>query len=385
MGLFFAYDGMRGDFDGHEDALATSHFAEYDLTKNFDNVALRLLYGLPVGGVKLGGEVQFAYRQDENKNDMPGRVNYILGTANPQSNLTPFQLPYDSKYWETLLKGSLEGKVGPLDLEFTLRGGFIFAGDNNFMLTQGSIIVHDGSSDVTGWRIGGDLWARYPLAKDLSLPFLVRLDYQSKTREGVGLRDGNANHYPYESQEQSLHLTIGGGVEKEFGKGTRIAAGIYYNHLQGEYDITLREITGIGGQVWDHRGYPDSIEDQVMLKLAGEFELSPLVTLRMGLVPFYGWVKEDFTFNRGIPNPSYTDRTALNGDHWGIGASFGATFKFQRFSFEPFVNGGYQQLKLDDDGGERTTSAGTIAQLWEMDKTRNEWSIGGGFSVLYDL
>jgi hypothetical protein len=383
MGLFFAYDGMRGDFDGHEDALATSHFAEYDLTKNFDNVALRLLYGLPVGGVKLGGEVQFAYRQDENKNDMPGRVNYILGTANPQSNLTPFQLPYDSKYWETLLKGSLEGKVGPLDLEFTLRGGFIFAGDNNFMLTQGSIIVHDGSSDVTGWRIGGDLWARYPLAKDLSLPFLVRLDYQSKTREGVGLRDGNANHYPYESQEQSLHLTIGGGVEKELSKGTRIAAGIYYNHLQGEYDITLREtVTGIGGQVWDHRGYPVSVENQVMLRLAGEFELSPLVTLRIGLVPFYGWVKEDFTFTYGA---SPTDKTALNGDHWGIGASLGGTIKFKPITLEPFVNFNYQQLKLDDDGGETTNIAGTITNLWEMDKTRNEWSIGGGFSILYDL
>jgi len=384
MGLFFTYDGIRGDYDGHEDVLGLSHFTEYDLKSDLDNFALRLLYGLPLGSLKLGGEVQFAYRQEENKNDMPGYVNYTLGTQIPERNLTPFQLPYDSKYWEALLKGSLEGKVGLLDLEFTLRGGFIFAGDNNFTLTQTTIIIHDGSGDVTGWRIGGDVWARYPLATDLTLPILVRLDYQEKEREGVGQRfDGSANVYPYDTQERSLHFTIGGGVDKEIGKGARIAAGIYYNHLEGEYDFDLKEVLGVVvGQEWNHSGYPASVENQVMLRLAGEFELTPAVTLRMGLVPFYGWVKEDYTFKYGT---SYIDKTALHGDHWGIGASLGGTIKFKPITLEPFVNFNYQQLTLDDDGGERRDSAGTITNLWEMDKTRNEWSIGGGVSILFDL
>ena len=168
-------------------------------------------------------------------------------------------------------------------------------------------------------------------------------------------------------------------------KRTRVAAGIYYNYLQGEYDITFNEIRPGGSAIWDHSGYPDSVENQVMLRLAGELELSPAVTLRMGLAPFYGWVKEDFTFTYGTPNPSYTDKTALHGDHWGIGASLGGTIKFKPVTLEPFVNFNYQQLKLDDDGGERTNAAGTVTQLWEMDKTRNEWSIGGGVSVLFDL
>ncbi len=388
MGLFFTYDGIRGDYDGHEDIPGTSHFTEYDLTKDLDNFALRLLYGLPIGGgFKLGGEVQFGYRQEDNENKIPRYWNYILGTFNPFRNLTPFQLPHDSKHWEALFKGSLDGKVGPLDLEFTLRGGFIFGGDNSLLLTEPPSLSVDMDGDVTGWSIGGDLWARYPLAKDLSLPFLVRLDFQEKNRDGEGL--GQGAFFPFvlrsESQEQSLHLTIGGGVDKELSKGARIAAGIYYNYLQGEYDITLNQFATGLTRSWDHSGYPDSAENQVMLRLAGELELSPAVTLRMGLAPFYGWVEEDFKFTFNSPTPVFIDKTSLHGDHWGIGASLGGTIKFKPITLEPFVNFNYQQLKLNADGGEEIISAGTVVNLWEMGSTRNEWSIGGGFSVLYDL
>jgi hypothetical protein len=380
MGFFFSYDGTRGDYDGDEDVLGVSNFARYDLTKDLDNFALRLLYGLPLGGFNLGGEVQLAYRREENENSMPGFLNYTLGTQIPSRNLTPFQLPHDSKYWEALFKGSLERKVGPLDLEFTLRGGFIFSGDNSWELTQTSILV-DFGGDVEGWRIGGDLWARYPLSNGLTLPFLVRADFQEKTRDGVGRRfDGNPNYYPYESQERNLHIEAGGGVDKDFGKGVRVAAGIYYNYLQREYDFILKETTGIGGQVWDHGDYPASIEHQVMIRLTGELELTPAVTLRMGLAPFFGWVREDFTFNYGA---SYTDDVPLDGHHWGIGASLGGTIKFKRIALEPFINGGWQQIKLNGDG-ERTLSSGVVSTLWEMDKLRKEWSIGGGFSIKFN-
>lgn len=382
MGLFFEYDALRGDYGGNEDITLMSNFTEYDLTKDLDHFALRLLYGLPIGGFNLGGEVQLAYRQEENENSFPGLLNSI--TNDPWFNLTPFQLPYDSKYWEALFKGSLEGKVGLLDLGFILRGGFIFGGDNSLVMGTPSAFF-DSSGDVEGWRIGGDLWARYPLTDGLSLPFLVRGDFQEKTRDGEGPGQGAYSLYnwPYESQEKSLHLEAGGGVDKEFGKSSRIAAGIYYNYLQGEYDITLNAI-GPTGFIFDHSDYPASIEHQVMIRLVGELEASPLVTLRMGLAPFYGWVREDFTFTYGNPNPAWTNDISLDGYHWGIGASLGGTIKFNSITLEPFVNGGWQQIKLNGDGETTQLPSGAISYLWEMDKLRKEWSIGGGLSIKFN-
>jgi hypothetical protein len=384
MGLFFEYAGKRGDYDGHEDVLGMSNFLDYDLGSKLDNFALRLLYGLSICGFKMGGEFQLAYRQEENRNSIPYFLNYIVGTGSPTLNLTPFQLPYDSKYWEALLKGSLEGKVGPADVEFTLRGGFIFSGDNSLVVTEGAGFF-DSSGDVKGWNIGGDFWLRYPLANDLSLPFLVRIDYQAKTRNGDGPGQGTippSFNYPYESKEKSFHLEAGGGVNKDFGKGTRIAAGIYYNYLHGKDTIKIR--ANFAGPFNDYDQFLPSNEHQVMIRLAGELELSPLVTLRMGLAPFFGWVREDYKFsNINSLGIGFTDDIPMHGHRWGIGASIGGTVKFQRFSVEPFINAGYQKLDLKGDG-ERTSTSGPISNLWEMDKLRKEWSIGGGFSIKFN-
>jgi hypothetical protein len=391
MGLFFPYDGIRGNYEGNEEWWfwlgAYYAYYDYNLTKFLDNYALGLLYGLPIGGsFNLGGEVQFAYRNEENKNLMPGYINYILGTASTSRNLTPFQLPYDSSYWEALFKGSLEGVVGPLDLEFTLRGGFIFAGDNSLMLAEGTGFF-DADGDVTGWRIGGDMWARFSLMDGLTLPFLVRVDYDEKSRDGEGPGQGTFSpplrYYPYESQERNLHLEAGGGVDKELGKGARIAAGIYYNYLQGQYAIMFSQINGTWPR-FDHSDYPASIEHQVMIRLTGELELSPAATLHMGLVSFYGWVRQDFRFSYRAPASNYTDDISLNGYHWGIGASLGGTVKIKPFTVELFINGGWQQINMDGDG-DLTNSTGLILDLTRMDKSRSEWSIGGGLSILFGL
>jgi hypothetical protein len=130
MGLFFTYDGMRGDYDGDEFSWngTTYFYPEYDLTSDLDDFALRLLYGIPVGGFNLGGEVQIAYRQGKNEGWIydptigAGLLNSHAVTWIPWANLFPFVLPYDSTYWEILFKGSMEGNVGPLDIEFTPRG-----------------------------------------------------------------------------------------------------------------------------------------------------------------------------------------------------------------------------------------------------------------------
>jgi len=328
MGFFFEYAGKRGDYDGNEDI----YYPDYDLTSKFDDFALRLLYGIPLNGFNLGGEFQLAYRKEENRNFIPNYLNYIVGTSFPMRNLTPFQIPYDAKYWEALLKGSLEGKVGPADVEFTVRGGFILGGDNSLVLTQGTGFF-DSSGDVGGWRIGGDLWLRYPLSNGLTLPFLLRMDYQKKTRDGEGPGLGTfpaSFNYPSESKEKSFHFEAGGGVDKDLGKGTRIATGIYYNYLQGKYYLKLREDRPGSWRDMDH--FLPSNEHQVMIRLAGELEFSPSVTLRMGLVPFFGWVRENYEFSDiNSPVSGATDDISMHGYHWGIGASIGGYGEISAF------------------------------------------------------
>jgi hypothetical protein len=408
MGLFFTYSGMRGDYDGklNEWALpspAPQYFDRYDLNSDLDNFALRLLYGLPLGGFKLGGEVRFAYRQEKNKalynEDFGGGsrwlyTNYPWGGIWAYENTFPLMLPYDSRYWEALFKGSLEGKVGPLDLEVTLRGGFLFGGGNKYKYELQAPIgtpvnSFDLKGDVTGWRIGGDLWLRYPLANGLSLPFLVRVDYQKKTRDGDG--EGQLGYtgfsFEYKNQERNLGITVGGGLDKGLSKGARIAAGIYYNYLHGKNDIVFNDALppSVGGWEINDYNYPTSTEHQFMLRLAGEYEISPSITLRMGLAPFFGWVRQDFKFSQLTSAlTGYTDDVSTDGYHWGIGASLGGTIKFKPITLEPFINFGYQQLHLKGDG-DSVDLSGALTNLYDMSKDRDEWSIGGGLSVLFDL
>jgi len=405
MGLFFTYSGMRGDYDGKLNELflrntgeISTYFDRYNLKSDLDNFALRLLYGLPLGGFKLGGEVQFAYRKEKNKalyNEDYGSgrrylyTNYPWGGIWDYENALPLMLPYDSRYWEALFKGSLEGAIGPAKIAFTMRGGFLFGGDNTYTYEEQAPIGNtvdrfDLKGDVTGWQIGGDLWLRYPLAQDLSLPFLVRVDYQEKTRDGDGPNMSGNVRFTYKSQEQNLGITVGGGVDKELSKGAKIAAGIYYSYLQGNIDFQMQSFDGRIWDRYDYNGFPDSTEHQVMLRLAGELELSPLVSLRMGLAPFYGWVKQDFKYTYILSFPRYTDDVPTDGYHWGINASVGGTIKFKPITLEPFINGGYQQLHLKGNGNRVNLPGGGIDYLYEMSNKRNAWSIGGGFSIKFN-
>jgi hypothetical protein len=399
MGLFFEYAGKRGDYDGSEDILGVPSFGVNDLTSGFDNFALRLLYGLPVGGFNLGGEVQLAYRQEENKALYYRTDGYALWENSfwdgllADDNLFVFMLPYDSRYWEGLFKGALEGKVGPVDVELTLRGGFLFSGDNTYEYerqipigTPDDRFVLDG--DVEGWRIGGDLWLRYLLGDVITLPVLVRMDYQTKIRdgEGPGLLGFDGDTFTYENKEQSLHLTIGGGVDKEINASAKIAAGIFYNYIQGKNDIEVQWYQlGVILLNYGYSGFPDSTEHRVMLRLSGELELSPTVTLRMGLVPFFGWVQEDFTFAYSSTANPYiqTDNVSVDGYHWGVGVSVGGSVRFQRLTLEPFVAAGYEELALDGDGIYFDNMPRT--RLYEMDLIHRAWSIGAGFSFLFGL
>ena len=111
MGLFFQYTGKRGNYDGHEDSIFLSTYNTYSFKNDLDAFVLRLLYGLPIGSFKLGGEVQLGYNREKNEErfstDFFGGPTYIenypLGQGLPLTNLFPYMFPYDSKYWEVLL------------------------------------------------------------------------------------------------------------------------------------------------------------------------------------------------------------------------------------------------------------------------------------------
>lgn len=423
MGFFFQYSGKRGDYDGEEIAsyFGPTTFNRYSLGSDLDSFALRLLYGLPMGGFKLGGETQLAYRHEENRTSFNGFLNlnglFVLfgfpggvalweknGVGGPgqgsEHNLFPFMFPYESKYWEALLKGSLKGAIGSAKVAFTLRGGFIFAGDNNLdfeSFQAGGTAVRNepglhvmaivpggaGGSridgDVKGWSIGGDLWVRYPLPEGLSLPFLLKIGYQRKTRggDGLGLGMDSGDIFNYKNREEIFQVEVGGGIDKEFAKGTRIAGGVYHSFLQNKNDFSLFS-------VWrafeDQPDFPKHTEHQVILRLAGEKEISPIVALRTGFNFFYGWVKEDYnSYNTSF----LSERFSLDGSHWGIAATLGGTVKFERFSIEPFMGGGLRNLNLSGNGHHASIGLFRSSALLETDKTRKEWFIGGGLSIKF--
>jgi hypothetical protein len=389
MGLFFRYSGRRNDYGG-DTLVMNIPIVRYGMDSDLDAFDLRLLYGLPMGGFKLGGEIQLAYRHEKNDTNMwvlPGGLveNYPVGglRAGPL-NLFQFMYPYDSKYWEAIFKGSLKGAIGPVKVDFTLRGGFIFSGENHLMFMEALPPNLDGfnlGGNVKGWNIGGDFWLQYPLANDFSLPFLLRVDYQKKTRDGDGLGVDftPSESFVYKNREKNLQLEVGGGVDKKFGKGTRIAAGIYYGFLQNTNDYLISGIPSIGSSfVYNLSKYPDQTERRVILGIAGEKEVSPMIAMRMGLNLFYGWVNDNF--NAFYRQTSFAfENQSIDGSHWGIVASLGGTVKFQQLSFEPFIGGGYQKWDLDGTG----FASGTPSAFINMDKMRKEWSIGGGLSIKF--
>jgi len=333
MGLFFTYSAFRGGtlFDG--DYINSSGGSALLETKNVVNdFALRVLYGMPVDGFRLGAEAQMAYHLEEQEANVYIPSDTLLNFYSWPTPITVYAYPYDSSYWEALFKGSLERKIGPLDLEFTLRGGFDFGGQTKWSFDQQQppgtpFAGFVTKGDVQGWQLGEDLWLRYPLAMDLTLPFLVRVDYRQKARDGEGPGSGieAGNTLDNQDKAKNLAITVGGGLDKAFGKATRIAAGIYYNYLQEREDFSLLTIQPL---TWenDDTNYPDTVEHQLLLRMAGEHTLSPTVALRAGLSLFYGWVKAN-NDSTHTDNTGFLDinRGSDHGSHWGIGASVGGT------------------------------------------------------------
>jgi hypothetical protein len=384
MGVFFAYDGKRGDYDtGLIEGEGVQH------KDDLDNFALKLMYGIPVGNFNFGVETGIAYRKE--KSDLllysadSGAYNiHVIEGFSINVYIPPF-IPYDSTYWEVPLKAGFSGKMGPVDTQFTIRGGIIVAGKNTLnMGTYGpsDATYDDLDGDTKGWSIGADFWLRYHLGNGLSLPFMVRADYQKKTRDARGsLVNLNPDIFlDYKNEETALNLTLGGGVEKAFDKNTRLATGFYYSYLNNNKDISTKVFDlGVYEVELFFNDFPSTTEHRVTLRLAGEHSISPVVAFRAGMGFFYGWVTQDLVL--GIRDSVDTEEIKFDSDgtRWGVGASFGASIKLTPVTLEPFINAGYQHLKLSGD----TYDTGVLMAGFVRDDKREQWYVGGGLAVMF--
>ena len=390
MGFFFQYKGNRNDYDGDRVVQSPIYIpsdTRFGMKDDLDSIALRILYGIPVAGFDLGGEVQLAYYNEKKETRISDHesgayyLNLPIGGGGNFYNLFPFMRPYDSKYWEAVFKSSLERGFGPAKFTFTLGGGVIFSGSNSLMFGDVNLPETGGvnfDGNVKGWNIGGDLWVRYSLQEDVSLPFLLRIKYQTKTRDGdgfgIGSFAGEASHYS--NRENDFQLEVGGGIERKLLKDIKFAGGIYYVFSKNRNNFLFRLFSAPGLEILDQTKYPDQVEHQVIIRLAGEKELSPMVTIRSGLEFFYGRVTKDYESPWGWP-----ETESVDGPHWGMKVSVGGTVRFEKFSVEPFLGVGYQKWNLDGTGS--ISALNVLGNFTRMNEERKEWFTGGGFSVKF--
>jgi len=379
MGTFFSYDGQRNDYNRNMEASLGTY--EYDFENEFDEFALRILYGLPINGFSVGGELGFSYREEESENYQRYPSN-IQALGNNFADIYGFT-PYDSDYWNAFLKGSVQSLIGHVQTALTIRGGYILSGDNEWKSWVESpvgttIIKRDLDGDVEGWSVGGDLWIRFPLCEGVTLPHLVRIDYQEKKRDGSGTDTGGIlNHY--KNTEKQLFVEAGGGFERQCSKtDSRLAAGLYYNYIKNKNDIYWKQ-TFPGPDFIQESETPHFTEHRAVARFIWEKPLSSDMELRTAMNWFYGHAEKESKIHVAGPVPSTTRDYDRKGPHWGVNIFLGCTVKLNSFSVEPFINGGYEEFDLD---GDVNGDFGLTSANGDIDESQKLWFIGGGFSVL---
>jgi hypothetical protein len=389
MAIFLEYVNKQGELEGNDPIGTPGLRDDYKIDSDLGNLALRLLYAVPVSPrVKLGGEVELAYRSEENRI----KGNY-LGTPHSYQNYSfpalpeayyfqdkyLYGRPCDATYMQAAFKGSVEANAGPVEVLFTGRYGFLFASDNELELRSsfaGPIASPTMDGDVEGYAAGADLWFRYKLRPDVTLPFVVRADYSRKEYDGSSdLSLLIPMPYEYENIEKNFFLEIGGGVEKKIEKGL-IAAGLYYDYLSNESDFDLQLLDCR----WINEPVPETKEHRLVLRAAAEKEVSPTATLRAGLEAFHGWVDMDFDSRVSLGNDLYRQTTEIDGSRWGAGVSFGASCKAAAMVVEPYLNIAYQKTDLDGDG---YISDGISIVTTDNAYERTEWCYGAGLSLKF--
>jgi hypothetical protein len=388
MGVFFEYTGISGKYAGTENVDWGGSNIEnntFNLKNDLDNYALRIIYGLPAGSVKLGGELQIAYRSEKKVNrliyyDGNEDTNYPWGNeGDPDNYLYPYMIPYDSKYWEAQGKVSVEGSMGASKYALTIKGGAPFSSKNNYQYSN-----NDNSSDhfniegdVKGWNAGGDFWLRVPVSSNMVLPFVVSAGYKKVQRDGAGMGEWD-EYINYEHETKDIFVKVGGGMDYTPAKGTKIAAGIYYDYLNTKQNIFFGPYVWSGNTYHDrYLAIPDQSEHRITLKALAEKELCPKFVLRGGFNVFYGWVKSEYASDEYY-NDQQDEIFAMSGSgsNMGVNASIGATVKIADISLEPFINCGYIKYETRGNG-----TLGSYPAAAELEKTN--WLLGGGLSVRF--
>jgi hypothetical protein len=381
MGVFFDYVGVRGTYSGNENFIGGP--AAYDLDNKLDNVALKVIYGLPAGPVNLGGEFQIAYRDEEQKNlwtaGNASLMNYPWAAEDsPETNLYPFAIPYKSKYWSAQAKASALGMIGPAKYAFTLTGGLPFASSNEYRHDDLPFTYVNAEGKVKGFNVGGDFWLRVPLSDRLVLPFVVAAGYKNMKRDGSGISSW-PSIVTYEQETKDIFIKVGGGVDFTPAKGTKVAGGLYYDYLRTSQSIYFSDdiLPPPVFFIDNYTDLPKSSEHRLTLKVLVEKELCSRTVLRGGVNAFYGRVKNDYAYAAYNQNGPYAPLD-ISTDGWtaGVNAAVGATIKLDPVSLEPFINAGYSEYKTSGDG---TLGASAAA----LDFKRAGWLVGGGLSVKF--
>jgi len=387
IGFFFDYLGKRAKYKGEEnDYGSTTNDFDTKIQSKTDNFNFRTLYGKPLGSIKLGGELQISHKDEENKNtliDSAGSLqNAFRITNSAQYDLYKYMIPFRSDYYEAFGKLSIEGALGSVKNTFTVKGGTIlpFASNNkyNYHNSGGTEVSMDG--EVKSWNAGLDYWVRFPLNKDVSLPFVISISHKKTERDGSGNSNTGFN-LTYKHQTEDTNATIGGGTDFNLSKGSRIAIGLYYDYLRTNQIMKTIE-TAANTDIYNYPEYPSKKENRVTLKAMNEIKNSSGFSFLCGLNVFYGKVKNNFLSNRTRNSSAQQDtRLSMDGNNWGVNLSFGTNFKTDKVTIEPFINAGFYRYKVNGNGYYDWGLIESGALTGESEKT--DWLIGGGLSVKY--
>jgi hypothetical protein len=389
MGVFFTYENLNGDYDGEVDSdLFGPIDLDFDLDSDKNDFTLSLVFGFPIDRIDIGFEAGFAYHNEENKTSQGflgfDSTNPVFGISIFPvfiwSNIYTYMIPYDSEYYETFLKASMASELGSnADFGLTLKGGYIFSGDNELYSEEDVAFVYNTKmdGDVEGWSLGGDFWLRYKVDDSFSLPFLMSAGIQKKVRDGADdtIFSGSSAEFHYEHKEVSWNVEAGGGIDIALDDKSNIAAGIYYRYFENNNEFTV-DVNVLGFSLnFDMDDIPDYSENRITLKLAYEKEISPTVDFRAGFDCFYGWA--DWDYKNDILFFALKESVSMDGGVWGIGLTLGSTIKLDPVTLEPFIGAAYQKTDLDGDG--RTN----INVDLEGDHERDQWLVTIGLSVLF--
>ncbi len=391
MGIFLEYGGnffsRGGRYRGKTVDYYSNNPSEMDVRNENDSITARFLYAQEVSNkIKLGGEFSVGYVAEKNS-IMTSTVSTTLGYFARHNyhwdddflNGFEYGLPYSSRYWEAKMKGSVEAMIGVSKLTLTPFGSFIFDGDNRYDWDFGSYtpwLFGRNEGSVKGYRLGTEVWWRFPVNTNISVPVTAKIVYSEKKREGDGIyifNSGSSGNCTYENNEKGLDIEVGAGMDAKIGKTSRFAAGLYYQYIDSKKDFYWFG-SNFFGEV-NYPSHPQWREDRISLKLAAETEISPTISLSGGLTYYYGWVvKQDY---ERIGGDTAGYNIGFDGHNWGLGLSAGAAFKLNGITLEPYLKGLYQNLSTSGNG---YRGASTLTE----DYKRTQWTVGGGFSIKFN-